>query len=290
MNITNHHNLPEAIVRAMQSDSYDAGKSDATVSSLHEPPRVVILRQKHKGELTYDVSERIASLLGTAFHKVMETSAVAGEIVEKRYYTGALGWTVSGQVDKYSGSHIVDWKVLSVWAVTVGDAIKEYTKKLNTYAWILRQNGLEVKKLSIVVLFRDWQAREARSNPDYPQAQVVEYDLEVWEPHHAEGYVLGLVERHQGAQVSFDGYGDLPTCTEEEKWSKPTRYAVMKGDNKRATKVCDTYSEALQASAGIPKSRVETRAGEDTRCMHFCPVRTVCEHGKSLQIAAEEAF
>lgn len=292
MVITNRHNLPTAIVTAMEKieAKYDAGDSDRTVSSLHEPPRSVLLKQQFRGELSADVSERIASLLGSAFHHVMEQAAPSGAVVEERFSTDVLGWKISGAVDIYheATAHIQDYKVLSVWAVTIGDAVTEYTKKLNTYAYILRANGRPVKRLSILVLFRDWQAREARRSPDYPQQQIIEYDLDVWPEAEAELYVKALTDRHQTAQVAFDRDGELPECTDDEKWAKPTTYAAMKPGAKRASKVFEDHNEAT-AYAGS-QMVVETRHGEYTKCMHFCNVRSVCSVGKSLELAAEAAF
>lgn len=293
--LTNRHGLPEVIVRALQKADaeYDGHGSDATVSSLHEPPRVRLLKQKFKGEISADVSERINSLLGTAFHHVAEMAAAGmnSASVEKRVHADVLGWDVSGKYDYFDETekHLRDWKVLSVWSITLGNAIEEYTKKLNTYAYLMRQNGIEVKKVSIVVLFRDWQAREARRNADYPQQQCIEYELKLWPEVDAWAYVETLVAIHQMAQQGYDADGILPNCTDEEKWAKPTTYAVMKKGNKRASKVCEHYGDAIEAANAVGAA-VETRLGELTRCMHFCPCRSVCSVGISLEMAAEAAF
>lgn len=293
MNLTNRHSLPESIVLALEKaeSAYSAGASDATVSSLHEPPRMVLL--KKQGELTSDVSERLASLLGTAFHHVMELAAVEGDVVEERYFTEVLGWTISGQIDAYTpaDAHLKDYKVISVWAVTVGSAVEEYTKKLNTYAYILRQNGLKVDKLSIIVFFRDWKAREARRDQNYPQQQVIEYDLDVWPAEKAREHVFTRVEIHQAAVAAYDMDKALPECTPEDKWAKSEKWAVYKGANKRATKLCDSKVEARAYVGSTTQGmRIEKRPGEATRCMHWCPVRTVCSVGKELEMAAEAAF
>lgn len=293
MTITNRHGLPEAIVRALEADAYSSGGSDATVTTLHSPPRQVILQKKHAGELSVDVSERIASLLGTAFHKVAEMAAPEGDIVEQRFHADILGWNVSGAVDVYrpSEKHIIDWKVLSVWSVTVGDAIDEYTKKLNTYAALMRLNGHAVERLSIVVLFRDWSAREARHNPEYPQQQCIEYPLQVWDTMAAHQHLTDLVAKHQNAAIAFERDGHLVECSKEDQWAKPEKWAVYKGANKRATKLCDSEDEARAYVGSTTQGmRIEHRPSELTRCMHWCPVRTCCEVGKSLEMAAEAAY
>lgn len=295
MALTNRHGLPLSLVKAMEkSDAqYDAGDSDRTVSSLHEPPRVVLLKQKHKGEISADVSERITALLGTAFHKVMEDAAVDGDIVEKRFSTNVLGWKISGAVDKYTEStaHIADFKVISVWSIVVGDALAEYTKKLNTYAYLLRSNGKPVERLSIVVLYRDWSARDARKDRDYPQQQVQEIDLEVWPHDEAEAYVRAKTDIHQQAQILFDQHDELVECSLEDRWAKPEKWAVYSGNNTKATKLFDVEAEAKAFISQTTKPmRLEHRPGEQTRCMFFCPVRSVCPVGKSLEMQAEYSF
>jgi hypothetical protein len=65
-------------------------------------------------------------------------------------------------------------------------------------------------------------------------------------------------------------------------WEKPTRYAVMKNKNKRATRVLDTELEAGTICASLsekhPKEKyfVNERKGERTRCEGYCPVSFYC--------------
>lgn len=288
--LTNRHSLPSALARAIEifESEYDGNNSDRTVSSLHEPPRVVLLRQKHKGDISADVSERLLNLLGSAFHKIAEIAAGDNVIVEKRYFVDVLGWNISGKIDQYipGEKKINDFKVQSVWAVTVGNALEEHTKKLNTYAYILRENDLAVEKLSATVFFRDWSAREARHNADYPQQQCIEYELEVWPAAKAEAYVMEKVAYHQNAQIAFDRDGVLPTCTPEEQWAKPSKRALMKAGAKRASKLFDA-GEPFEVPKGY---HVEERPGELSKCMFYCSVRSHCEVGKALEMAAEQAY
>lgn len=293
MVITNRHNLPSVLIRALEKNVYSSGGSDLTVSSMHEPPRVRLLKEAHRGEMSSDVSEQINALLGTAFHHIAELAAGPDDIVEKRYHTTISDWDISGQVDHYSraDAKIMDWKVLSVWGVTVGNAIEEYTKKLNVYSYILRVNKEPVEKLSIVVLFRDWSAREARHNKDYPQAQCIEYELNVWSITEQVKYIRGLVEKHQSAQIDWDKDRVLPNCSPEDRWAKPEKWAVYKGTNVRATKLFDREDEARAfISSTTQGMRLEHRPGEQTRCMYFCPAKAFCDVGKSLEMAAEQAY
>jgi hypothetical protein len=78
---------------------------------------------------------------------------------------------------------------------------------------------------------------------------------------------------------------DIPPCSPEQRWEKPTKYAVMKGANKRACRVMDTPEEAekMVADMGAGYS-VEVRPGESVRCMDYCSVAEYCSFYKTLGV------
>jgi hypothetical protein len=73
-NFTNKKNLPEILADAVMNDKYDSGKSDISVTTLLDSPRVRILSKKHQKDIVTDVSDLFASAMGTAFHHFMELS------------------------------------------------------------------------------------------------------------------------------------------------------------------------------------------------------------------------
>jgi hypothetical protein len=72
MKITNKHNLPEPIYRALTEDNYSRGNSDLSVTQLIDSPRIRILKHRHNDEITEDASEMLWSVLGTAVHTMFE--------------------------------------------------------------------------------------------------------------------------------------------------------------------------------------------------------------------------
>jgi hypothetical protein len=63
-------------------------------------------------------------------------------------------------------------------------------------------------------------------------------------------------------------------------WETPTRYAIMKGTNKRATKVCDTKDQAeqfIKDHKDGKKMKIEIRPGERKRCEDYCDVQIFCK-------------
>jgi hypothetical protein len=75
---------------------------------------------------------------------------------------------------------------------------------------------------------------------------------------------------------------ELPPCTPEEMWEKPTTWALKKKGGVRAIKVYETQEEA--ESALDPKvHEIEVRLGSRTRCESFCPVNTYCQQWRDYQ-------
>ena len=54
-----------------------------------------------------------------------------------------------------------------------------------------------------------------------------------------------IIKTNYNKDFALETDGDLPECTPEQMWEKPTTYAVKKVGNKRATNVFNTKEEAL---------------------------------------------
>src|SRR3990167_8756480 len=97
---TNKFGLDEGLAEAIRNDPYEL-VGDISVTGLLRPPQIAALELAHADEITQDVSEGLWRLLGEAMHYVVSKAEVAGSIVEHRLTTEVLGWTVSGQFDRY---------------------------------------------------------------------------------------------------------------------------------------------------------------------------------------------
>lgn len=299
MKITNRFGLPEAFMSFARKDKYSAGKADISVTTLIDAPRVNILKQQKRDEIEVDVVDMIWPLLGTAVHHILDSAEVRGNITtEERLFAEFRGWTVSGQIDhqeEHEGRvYISDYKVTSVWSVIYGKV--EWETQLNCYGHLVRlAKGREVGGLRIVAVLRDWQRREAERNPDYPKAPVVQVDIPLWDAAKAQAYIEERVHLHQDAQMIWDTREAVVECSDEERWTKPTTWAVVKKGNKRAAKVCDTEQEAKNWIATIAppvgvKYEIQKRQGGRTRCENYCSVSGFCTQWamEQMQAAAPE--
>lgn len=289
MKITNLQNLPQAIVNAVINDPYDGKGSDISATRLLAPPRINILTKKHWDELEEDAADRIFSLLGQSVHHIIERAAQEGDLSEERVFVNnkqTNGWTVSGQFDYLTkDGDLIDFKTTSAWAVV--DALKngksEWEAQLNILDWLIRHSEtklpIKVKSLSIVAILRDWSKMKALTSVDYPKQQVVTIPITMWSDAEQDAYVQGRIALHQSAALQEEP----PICSPEERWNKPDTYAVMKDGRKSAVRLLPSMDEAKQfiKDNGMSEgkgSKIVLRAGEDTRCAHYCAVRDYCTH------------
>jgi len=273
--LTNVHNLPAAIVAAVQNDPY-VGGGDISTTKLIDSPRVRVLGGKHKDQITVDVSERVWALLGQAVHTILERAGLRqeGMVVEERLYADVDGWQVSGQVDSMhlEMQKLSDYKVTTVWKKNGSDS---WTRQLNVLRWLAHQNGHTITTLEVIGIFRDWRKSEALRDPSYPQSAIQTIDVPLWTLEETEDYVRERVAIHQAASKGID-----IQCTDEERWMSPSKFALMKDGAKRAVRVADRAEDLGEAGEGY--SIVE-RKGEAKRCQMYCDVAAFC-----TQWAAEQ--
>lgn len=279
MNLTNLHGLPDALVNAIKNDPYQGG-GDISVTKLIDSPKRRVLGKKFKDVVVVDVSEMTWALMGQAMHTVLERSKTEA-LVEKRLYAEVDGWQVSGQFDRVHLEHGVmqDWKVCSVYKYK-GDVAWE--RQLNCLRWLAVQNNMQVDKLQVVAIFRDWKKSEALRNPDYPQQNVMVIDVPVWDLDVAYAYVKQRVALHKNAEVDQEY-----ACTEDERWYSGTTYALMKEGGKRAKRVAASIEEL----GSIPDGHfVQTRPGISRRCADYCDVAPFCQQwGQEQQQLQQES-
>lgn len=274
MRLTNHQNLPQALVEAVSNDEYSKGQADISVTGLLKPPRMAALEATHAEALSEDVSDRIWSLMGKLGHKVLEQSG-SSQYVEHRLFAKRLGWTVSGQMDVYEQSVIEDWKFVSTYACVHN--LPKFEEQLNLYRLLAHENGLAVDKLRIRAIYRDWSKNEASRNREYPQFQVQTFDLMVWPLEEAYRFLEDRITAHQKART------ELPLCGPVDRWAKAPVWAVTKIGAKRAKSLHDTEDQAKAAmTSGY---ELQYRPGMNIRCHSYCNVGRagLCEQWEQIK-------
>lgn len=303
MEITNILGLPEPIVEAVRNDPYNPGTGDITVTGLIAPPQIVTLQRQHDAELSEDASDRIYALMGQAIHAILERADISA-ITEERLYIEMDDWSLSGQFDRMALIRDNDWvlqdyKVASVWEVIHG-LKPDRVAQLNCLSFLARSNGYEVKRLQAILILRDWVKSKAKMirADQYPATQVAVMDVPVWNSEECYKYMHGRIGLHRAARA-----GDIPDCTEEERWEQPTKYAVLKQGRKSALRVLDSPEAATQwcvekghaefstvGAVTLKKGlEIETRAGAARRCEDYCSVGRAgfCEQWNAIKAGRE---
>ena len=288
--LTNTKNLPQEIVRSVQSDSYTRGKSTISATGLLQSPQQRVLAKEYDDKIVLDVSDQIWKLLGTACHYVMEKAneGQADIIAEERMYAQINGWTVSGQFDSMSikDKTLKDLKVTSAWTVmrAMSEGKIEWEQQLNIYAWLFRQNrNEELEKLEIITVNRDWSLRQKQnSGADYPDSNISVIPIKMWTEQEQKDFIYERVNLHQEAEGEYLISGTLPPCSDVERWKQPDAYRVIKPRRARALRVLATDQEAKDyinksAEKGLT---IEFAKGESRKCKDYCDVSDFCDQYK----------
>lgn len=305
MKYINSQNLPEPYVKAVENDDYSAGESDYTPTSLIRPPYMTKLRGDHWDGIEVDVADRFFAMFGKLAHAFLAAADPKPEHagVERRIYAQYGNFIISMQMDRLAVSrHVLqDWKVTTVYKFMVNydgtmPAEPGWETQLNIGKWVLERkfwyynllmdgktriegSPYEVKKLEVIGLLRDHHLTNALRDKNYPQHPVIRRELPIWDKEKVEGYLDQRIEQHEFAKTN--PIADIPPCTEEERWDKPFKFALMKKGNKRAVKLFDTKSgpESYADGKGYllngPYS-IQERPGERTRCDRYCDVNSWC--------------
>ena len=242
MIITNKHNLPEAIYKALSTNDYDPGQSDYSVTTLIKTPRMVQLARRHADKVTVDAIDRLWSVLGTAVHNIFEANAEHGSTVEVRYYLDIQGKKVGGQVDHYKDGILSDYKVTKAYKVAMKKT-EDWETQLNIYAYMLRKHGKPVHKIEVHPVLRDWDKMKSIADRNYPDHAFPTVIIPVWPDAKVEALLEERVRVHKNAESVDDN--NLPLCSPVDTWERPTKYALMKNGNKKATKLFDDKLEAI---------------------------------------------
>lgn len=272
MKIRNDSNLPphlyEVLKAAYLNDAYDGptGGKTLSVTQLIGPAQKLRLEREHAQSLEMDVLDTVPALLGQALHHILERAggAAPSHVPERRLATTHDGWIISGKTDLYETKEqeITDYKNSSVWTFVFGKP--EWEQQLNVYRWISERNGHPVKKLSVSLFCGDWRRGEAKRSPDYP-ARVVSIPVPMWTMDETTAFVDKRLALHRAAQAGED----VP-CSPEERWAKPTTYALMKPGRKTAVSV-------HEAPPVVPPGlSMVVRPGESVRCNGYCQAAPHC--------------
>ena len=286
MTLTNTLELPEALVNACETAPHNL-EGNVSVTTLKNGVREILLTKRHWKELTDDVSNRIWAIFGTAVHSLLEKES-PDTFVEESFSLPVGKYKVTGRVDCYDmKNHIIyDYKTASTWKYKFND-FSDWRFQGLAYAWLMKKAGFEVHECRFVAMFKDFSPRKARLEKDYPPSPVYVYRFPVDEAglKEVEEYITSKVKLLEESENIPDE--QLPLCTDEERWARGRKFALMKKGRKTAIKLYDSKEEAEKAKTE-ESMYVEERVPEDGKCDGYCLCRDFCPYWKQKEAPAAD--
>jgi len=295
---TNIHNIPKGIYDAINTDFYTNPNdkfSHYSATKLISPIQETILVKRHEKEIPpSDIMDNFNAWRGSIIHNAIEAAAKLdmNYIEEQRFYATVLGKVVSGKVDCYDidKKQIIDWKTCGLWKLQKND-VRAWEEQANIYAYLMGQEGYEIKSLKITAILMDWKKTESKYKPNYPVCQIVPIDLKLWSTYEQERFIKQqLIYLKAGQDLTADElYKELP-CSKYDQWSTYQDTAIMKKGSTRATRKFFSRKETkafVEENVQYLSSEYEIvdRYGLPTKCIDYCSAAPFCSQRKAEEAA-----
>lgn len=304
--ITNVDGVSLPIAVWLAYDNYDYATDDSIISatSLMKPIKQIVFGRRYKdADKEIDVSDLLASSMGTALHDSVENawkdkSKVVKILDEMGYINGSdifdnvtfekrsvlpVGkYKVSGKFDMVFQGIVADIKSTSVWTWIYGSKDDDYKIQMSIYRW-LNPDLIKSDDAYVEFIFTDWSGVKAKQDSQYPQSRVASKKIKLMSVSETDHWIkqrLDLVELNE-----MNADDDLPDCTDEELWRSADTWKYYAGASRaRATKNFDNSAEAIafQASKG-GKGDIVLVKGEIKRCS-YCSFQEYCKQYAGFKV------
>lgn len=278
-------NLPEPLYNACVGRPRKLGWSNyMAVTNLTNPPRILQLVARHDHLIKKEVVDQLWLVLGNAVHYVLDKAPAVAAWQERWLRMVVPIWdqcmVVTGRFDVYDHKlrSLDDYKVASVWQYLKGTEGDE--PQLNVYAYMFEKRfHLPVEQIRIIPIYRDWSRNKAHEK-NYPSYQCEPKMVRRWPNDVVMRYVRTRLWEHVRSKDLPDD--ELPECTPEERWDRPSQWAVMKKGRKSAIKFYDSEEDSLTGIDYWSKKHsraqlyVEHREGIRVRCENYCDGAPFC--------------
>lgn len=285
MKVTNKLHLPEAFVKAVSVERHNKA-SCYSATTLNKGTKEIILQERHWDEFETDAADNVWAVWGSAVHELFE-KIQDDNFHEEKFEIEVSRSRITGVVDSYDMKNgvINDWKTASVYKIMKSD-FSDWYKQGMTYAWLLKQNGLDVRRCRFIALLKDHSKSKAKIDKSYPQSPVYIFEFEVT-PEKLEQtgeLIKAKVAEIEAAEKMADD--EIPPCTAEERWADDDKWAVMKQGRKTAVRVFDAAVNAEMCAQELgPNHYVEHRLGSSRKCADYCLCKDFCNFYKNQQEA-----
>lgn len=280
--------LFNAICRADEQPLED---HDYRVTQVCDSPRIALLRQQHSRDIAIPASSMVASFVGIAVHKQLEAYAKQSPhayIPEQRFFVRVGNIILTGQIDlqvfRDNEIALKDYKTTGARHRDLH--LASWTQQTNCYAYLFYLTyGFDPVSLTIVAIYRDWSAREAKQKNSYPQKPTEEIPIPLWPVEQRKAFVEERIRLHVDAWAEAEFTGELPLCTDAERWMD--RRAFVRDHFSKAQRPLKTCANRAEAEAFIASKQGKTglyivEDPKPRRCLgNYCNVAEYCAQYQS---------
>ena len=294
MTITNKQNLPAGLVKAVSTDRHNLAMC-LSATTLLQGLKQIILTDRYWEQLEDDAADRIWAIWGSAVHSLLESEG-ENDFTEQEmsYKVGDI--TITGKIDNYylnsemNSGIISDYKTASVNKIRFND-FSEWHMQGMIYAWLLTRNNFPVERCRFIALLKDHSKTDAMRDRTYPQSPVFVYDFLVTagDLFKTGNFIRGKVSEYLKYYEAVDD--EIPPCLPNERWERPSKYAVMKEGRKNAVRLFDDKISADEKMAELGKGHyIEQRSGGSVKCQSYCICRNFCNYYRENVLGHAVAF
>ena len=269
----------------------------------------MLSRRVPAGENIPDVSELIASRMGTAIHdgiekawthhreQAMRDLGYPEKIIKRmvfnpkpedlkpdsipvymelRSFKEINGVKVSGKFDFVGNGALEDFKSTSTFTWIKDTKDEDYILQGSIYRW-LNPDIITSDIFTIQFIFTDWSKGMSYSTPNYPPRRMMPRKFKLMSLADTEQFVVGKLNAIQQYYNAPDEL--IPECTDKELWRSDPQWKYYKNP---ATKNFDNEGEAIarwQTDGGV--GEVVKIPGQAKACL-YCPASPVCKQKDRL--------
>ena len=310
----NNISLPMAVWLARDEYDHDDRSNVISVTSLLKSTRQLVLSSRvpqGNGTLLEDISNRLASRIGTSLHNSIEHSwtenheqglldlgyppgAVKRVLInpepseltedtiplyfEKRSEKQVGKWIISGQFDLIYDGQVQDIKSTSVFTYVNKTNDLKYSQQGSLYRW-LNTDLIKNDNMAVQFIFKDWNKNMVNNDPRYPKLPVLEHTVPLMSLAQTDSFVntkLATIDKYWDMTEP-----DIPHCNDEELWRRNTQYKYYSKPNaKRSSKNFDNMADAQLHLANKGVGEIREIKPEPTACK-YCPAISLCSQAKT---------
>lgn len=286
---------PIDLVYEEYNSRWDRAPNTYYVTDLITPPRIVLMRIRHKDEIPdRPYEETSKALMGTALHELFAKKLRYSKhgkdfLIEYPVWDKFLGKKIKGRLDGFYKPEgvLFDYKTTGTYKGTMPPT--EFEPQLNIYAYLLRLAGWQTNALQVLYWHPDWNKYQISRQANYPKKRWHRKPVTLWSYDAQHEYTMLKIANLNDAEDQDDN--NLPRCTDEERWITPKQYAVVSPKADRAHRVMedlDRLHEWIdwknQSKSPLPKGySIEERPQTYRRCTDFCDVNQLCSQYQEWQ-------